>query len=1160
MTFDGKHLTTIGKGAFNNESASAGSCPIFDDAQTVELPEGLTSIGDLAFLASAFGGLVFPNSLTSLPNAGTYDKSCFGYMENLTTVTFGDGLTSVPDFAFYSCFRLQTVTFGEKISSIGKSAFNGCCNYTGMDTEKLTKKALDSNVSKNYNIAAEAQFTNPAGLKTATNGHVDSTFVLPEGITTIGESAFQKAYISKLTFPTSLTAIGTKAFWMNPISEINWANTCEGLAIGESAFQSVTNSKYIYGYEFAMEELVLPDYITSIGKNAFKNCASLKKVTINGNPVLGDAIFEACGIYTNSSTGETLWYGNPLTDIYINGAVTKATYNAKPFANINSSNPSDTATIFIVGTSVFREDNVLYEVIIDTSGALPVVQYRALLTLDPTAETLTLKAGTVAIADYAFGGMTNLTSVTLPDGLLTIGKEAFRGDTNVASVSLPNSLTTIGSGAFYSCSSLTTLHLENTSVTAIQSETFKSCGKLESIVLPSNLTEIGTSAFESCSKLLYVNLQDTQVATLSTSAFKSCSALTNVILPATCTTIQANAFGSCSALSVVVLPSTSSIITLENKTGLNSTNFKGTIYAPTEALQTSYKAATNWNGLTKATWETVSAPANVTLSDATTTLTVQTTEGVTTISLTISDAAKALTAYGVSAAYYYDADGNVCVVTLNDGYATLTSYVDGEVVTTYLVTAEVNAVKAQATTDAAKKLEEAQATIDALKNLTEERKAAIKEALPTLDLSAAYTEALITTAVTDYNKAIDDAVTAAEDEDLKAPTVASAAQYASEKKEAISSLTLDAVELDAYLAQIDAIELDLSSCTDEETLTTALNTYKGKVDEVVTAATDRADAVSETVTAANNYATEKKTAIDGLTNLSEMESAIYKSEIDEIVFSLVDLTEADALSAALNAYKTAVNAVVATATTDNANAPTVTEAVEYANEQKAAIDDLELDDPENASYKLQIDTVVLDLSACKDDEARAAALKTYKDSIDTIVNAAKERAGVVSETVTSASSYASQQKKTVIDNLSSLTSDEKEAYDAQIDAIVLNLTDVTGDDLTTALDAYKAAVDAVVADATAANTAAEAEAAHAAKVAQNKSDADDYAAQQKAAIASLFSDNADAAQAYSAWVDAIVLNNSYCKTTEEFDSVLAAYKAAVDAVVSAAQAAATPNA
>jgi hypothetical protein len=105
---------------------------------TVTIGDGVTSIGSVAFYnCDALKSIDIPDNVTSIG----YDA--FQYCDALTTVTIGDGVTSIGDYAFYNCDALTTVTIGDGVTSIGSSAFRYCSALTDFYCHATTPPSID---------------------------------------------------------------------------------------------------------------------------------------------------------------------------------------------------------------------------------------------------------------------------------------------------------------------------------------------------------------------------------------------------------------------------------------------------------------------------------------------------------------------------------------------------------------------------------------------------------------------------------------------------------------------------------------------------------------------------------------------------------------------------------------------------------------------------------------------------------------------------------------------------------------------------------------------------------------------------------------------------------------------------------------------------------
>jgi len=134
------------------------------------------------------------------------------------------------------------------------------------------------------------------------------------------------------------------------------------------------------------------------------------------------------------------------------------------------------------------------------------------------------------IADEAFSGCLQLTSLQLPRNIQHIGARAFKDCKKLASLSIPTSLQSIGEEAFSGCLLLKPIDLP-ASMKAIEAGTFRDCRAFTSLTLPSTLQRIGDEAFSGCNKLseLTVTSLLPQNITMGEQVFANASVATAVL-------------------------------------------------------------------------------------------------------------------------------------------------------------------------------------------------------------------------------------------------------------------------------------------------------------------------------------------------------------------------------------------------------------------------------------------------------------------------------------------------------------------------------------------------------------------------------------------------------------------------------------------------------
>ncbi len=259
-----------------------------------------------------------------------------------------------------------------------------------------------------------------------------------------------------------------------------------------------------------IKTLVIENGVTSIGIYSFNDCNSLTSIIIaNSVTSIGDYAFSHCDYLTSITIPDS------VTSIGVDVFYNTAYYD-------NASN---------------WENDVLY-----IGNALIIAR-------KTISGIYKIREGTTCIADQAFYGCSELTSITIPNSVTSVGDHVFNDCIGLISVTIPDSVTSIGYCAFYGCSGLTIVTIGN-SVKSIDGWAFGGCSSLTSITIPDSVTSIGYCAFSHCSSLTSITIPNS-VTHLGSQTFFECSSLTSVTIPESVTCIYDEAFGRCSNLTDV---------------------------------------------------------------------------------------------------------------------------------------------------------------------------------------------------------------------------------------------------------------------------------------------------------------------------------------------------------------------------------------------------------------------------------------------------------------------------------------------------------------------------------------------------------------------------------------------------------------------------------
>jgi uncharacterized repeat protein (TIGR02543 family) len=333
-------VTAIGDGSFDSSALTSISIPesvtrigqnAFYGASgltSISLPSSLTNIGDRAFSnATSLVSISLPVGLTTI-GASAFEVTA------LTSITIPEGVTSLPSFVFSNARALTSVSIPSSVASIDRNTFDGATALTNIAVASNSQSfrsidgvlfSKDAKVLLDYPLGKSAtSYSIPEGVTSIGDSAFDyvtslTSIIIPEGVTSIGDSAFAAAAsITSITIPSSVASIDNYAF--SEATLLAHINIPDGVtSIGEYAFTYTS-----------LTSITIPSSITSIGFGAFEDTITLKDIYFLGNAPFVDeyAFFGVANGATAHISANATGFGteSPWNGLEIDRSVSVPTY------------------------------------------------------------------------------------------------------------------------------------------------------------------------------------------------------------------------------------------------------------------------------------------------------------------------------------------------------------------------------------------------------------------------------------------------------------------------------------------------------------------------------------------------------------------------------------------------------------------------------------------------------------------------------------------------------------------------------------------------------------------------------------------------------------------------------------------------------------------
>lgn len=399
------NLKTIGSNAFYN-------CPKlenivnFDNVEYLGISAFISGLDDITATTPAW----YINQAPGLVYVGKVALRYRGDMPENTSITLKPNTTMIAEYCFFNQSNLVAIDCGDSLKYISESPFLSCTN--------LKKFTLNNGNLHLENIAKNA----------------------------FNSCSFNELHITDLaswiySYDTPSTTLDNVGKYDDQYPEIYYNANYDNLVF-KAANVYVNGSK--------LEQLNVPEGVTTIHSNMVEGCSSLKSVHI---PSTCSRITGNSGVFFNSPLETiTIAEGNTAYRVRDNALYRKVDFYRDTMI-VENPYYSPFVTIYKFTDWILEKGSKSTSVI---QPVAKIVDYAFSRTRNPNL--LTFEEGTKKIGKYAFSHC-NFKKVVLPHSLIELGDYAFNWCNNLEEVVIGPQKPTFGHQPFVNCAKLSTIRL-----------------------------------------------------------------------------------------------------------------------------------------------------------------------------------------------------------------------------------------------------------------------------------------------------------------------------------------------------------------------------------------------------------------------------------------------------------------------------------------------------------------------------------------------------------------------------------------------------------------------------------------------------------------------------------------------------------------------------